>query len=94
MGDRTELQHIDLPTLMAISSSFPFSRVAQPGLSAGCWLSLPHLVSKLSDLQTDFLSSPSYMIVRNTGTNEVIHSNGQLWGDIEWAIELSYTLRN
>ena len=31
VGDRTELQHIDLPTLMAISVSFPFSRVAQPG---------------------------------------------------------------
>ena len=30
VGDRTELQHIDLPTLIAISVSFPFSRVAQP----------------------------------------------------------------
>ena len=82
------------PTLMAISVSFPFSRVAQPeargpsslmgagflyrilspnwsglqnsigGLrapSVGCWLSLPHLVSKL----TDFLSSPSYIIVQS-----------------------------
>ena len=32
--------------------------------SAGWWLSLPHLVSNSSDLQlTEFLSSPSYMIV-------------------------------
>ena len=30
VGDRTELQHIDLLTLMAISVSFPFSRAAQP----------------------------------------------------------------
>ena len=34
------------------------SRVPR-GPSAGCWLSLPHLVTKL----TDFLSSPSYIIV-------------------------------
>ena len=34
-------------------------------LSAGCWLSLPHLVSKLvwSPKLTDGLSSPSYIIV-------------------------------
>ena len=51
VGDRTELQHIDLPTLMAIRISFPFSRVAQQEAwgphSAGCWLPLLHLVSKL-----------------------------------------------
>ena len=34
--------------------------------SAGWWLSLPHLVSNSSDLQlTDFLSSPSYIIVQS-----------------------------
>ena len=33
--------------------------------SAGWWLSLPHLLFNLSDLQlTDFLSSPSYIIVQ------------------------------
>ena len=33
--------------------------------SAGCWLSLPHLVSNWSGLQlTDFLSSLSYIIVQ------------------------------
>ena len=34
--------------------------------SAGWWLSLPHLFSNFSDLQlTDFLSSPSYIIVQS-----------------------------
>ena len=34
--------------------------------SAGWWLSLPHLASNFSDLQlTDFLSSPSYIIVQS-----------------------------
>ena len=43
------------PTLMAVSVvSFSFSRVAQPEaqLSAGCWFSLPHLISNSSGLQT------------------------------------------
>ena len=56
-------------TLMAISVSFPFSWAAQPGawgpalLGAGflyCILSPTRLVSKL----TDFLSTPSYIIVQ------------------------------
>ena len=35
-------------------------------LSVGCELSLPHLVTNPSDLQlTDFLSSPSYIIVQS-----------------------------
>ena len=35
-------------------------------LSAGWWLSLPHLVSNSSDIQlTDFLSPPSYIIVQS-----------------------------
>ena len=35
-------------------------------LSAGCGLSLPHLVSNLSDLQlTDFLFSTSYIIIQS-----------------------------
>ena len=37
-----------------------------PGGSAFCWLSLPQLVSNSSDLQlSDFLSSPSYIIVQS-----------------------------
>ena len=65
VGDRTKLQHIDPPTLMAISVvSFPFSRTAQPEaweptlLGAGflCRILSPTgLVSKLSDLQTHWL---------------------------------------
>ena len=55
---------------MAISVvSFSFSRAAPGGLGAslsGCWLPVPHLVSNSSDLQlTDFLSSPSYIIVQS-----------------------------
>ena len=61
VGDRTELPHIDLPTLMAISVSFPFSRVAQPEargpsslLGAGF---LYHILSpNWSGLQTDWIS--------------------------------------
>ena len=58
------------PTLMAISVvSFSFSRAAHGGQGAslsGCWLPLPHLVSNSSDLQlTDFLASPSYIIVQS-----------------------------
>ena len=35
--------------------------------SAGCWLSLPHLVSNSSDLQlSDLLSPPSYIIVQSS----------------------------
>ena len=73
VGDRTELQHIDLPTLMAISVSFLFSRVAQPEtrglgslLGAG-FLYQTGLVSKLvwSPKLTDFLSSPSYIIIQS-----------------------------
>ena len=41
------------PLLWSISVSFSFSRAAQPGApSAGCWFSLPHLVSNWSGLQT------------------------------------------
>ena len=43
------------PTLMAISVSFPFLWTAQPGpwgaCLSGCWFSLPHLISNLSDPQ-------------------------------------------
>ena len=47
------------PTLMAISVSFPFSWAVQPGVW-GPSLSPIRLVSKL----TDFLSSPSHIIVQ------------------------------
>ena len=48
--------NILIPTLMAISVSFPLSRAAQPEAwgahSAECRLSLPHLVTNGSALQT------------------------------------------
>ena len=68
VGDRTELQHID-------SHSYGHQRCVflvllmfnrRPGGSAFCWLSLPHFVTNSPDLQlTDFLSSPSYIIVQS-----------------------------
>ena len=37
----------------------------RPGGSAFCWLSLPYIVTNSPDLQlTDFLSSPSYIIIQ------------------------------
>ena len=69
VGDRTELQHIDLHSIGHNCVSFPFSWAAQPGawgptlLGAGflyCILPSTGLVSKL----TDFLSSPSYIRVQ------------------------------
>ena len=68
VGDRTELQHIDPHSIGHNCVSFPFSCAAQPGawgptlLGAGFLyriLSPTGLVSKL----TDFLFSPSYIIV-------------------------------
>ena len=50
VGDWTELQHIDPHSYSHNSVSFLFSWAAQlgawgPSLSAGCWFSLPHLIS-------------------------------------------------
>ena len=68
VGDWTELQHIDPHSIGHNRVSFLFSWAAQQGawgptlLGAGflyCILSITGLVSKL----TDFLSSPSYIIV-------------------------------
>ena len=69
VGDWTELQYID-PHSYGHQHCVLFSRAAQPGgpraPSAGWWLSLPHLVTNSSDLQlSDFLSSPSYIIVQS-----------------------------
>ena len=56
VGDQTELQHID-PDSYGHQRFFPVlqgcsTRGLGAQLSTGCWLSLPHFVSKLSDLQT------------------------------------------
>ena len=64
-------------------------------LSAGCWLSLPHLVFKLSDLQTglvskltDFLSSLSYIIVQSPTQYLPLpgHRNVSLPPSLEWHV--------
>ena len=53
------------PSALCLSCS-PVLLNRRPGGSAFCWLSLPHLVSNLSGPQlTDFLSSPSYIIVQS-----------------------------
>ena len=64
-GDRTETAIFWPPTLMAVNVvSFSFSRCSTggPGVhSAGCWLSLLHLISNFSGPQTPlgFLRAPS-----------------------------------
>ena len=68
--DRTELQYIDPHTYghqRCIFLVLQGCSTGGPGAhSAGCGLSLPHLVSNSSELQlTDFLSSPSYIIVQS-----------------------------
>ena len=70
-GDRTELQHIDPHSVGHQRCVFLVLHGCSTGgprahLSAGCWPPLPHLVSNSSELQlTDFLSSPSYIIVQS-----------------------------
>ena len=68
VGDRTELQHIDPHSYGHQRCVFLVLLMLnrRPGDSAFCWLSLPHLITNSSDLQlTDFLSSPSYIIVQS-----------------------------
>ena len=80
VGDRTELQHIDPLTLIAISASFPFSRAGFLYHS----LSPKPLVSKLAD----FLSSPSYIIVQSPTQYLPItgHRNVSLPPSLEWHV--------
>ena len=62
-GDRTGLQHIDPDQRCVFLVFLMLNR--RPRGSAFYWLSLQHLVSDFSNLQlTDFLSSPSYIIVQ------------------------------
>ena len=83
------------PTLMAISVFFPvFLDCSTRGLrthSAGCWISLPHLVTMgLVSKLTDSLSSPSDIIVprppscwRHNRTHPT-RSRSRLYSDIPW----------
>ena len=110
-GDRTELQHTDLPSPSGHSRvSFPFSRATQPEargpsslLDAGFLyhiLSPTGLVSKLTGLVsklvwspelTDFLSSPSYIIVQSPTQYLPItgHRDVSLPLSLEWHVWLS-----
>ena len=97
VGDRTELQYIDPPTLMAISIVFFLvlqgCSTGGPGAhSAGCGflyriLSPTGLVSKL----TDFLSSLSYIIVPSPTQYFPItgHRDVSLPLSLEWHVWLS-----
>ena len=54
------------PSALCLSRSPGLLNQRPGGPSARCWLSLPHLVTNGSGLQTtDFLSSPSYIIVQS-----------------------------
>ena len=112
-GDRTELQHIDLPTLLAITvfiSRLPGLLNREPGgpatlgagflyrilsltrlipnwlirglraPSAGCWLSLPHLVSNWLNFQCTQLynsSTPTFFLLASQITLiQPIHGQG------------------
>ena len=92
--DRTELQYIDphsyghqrcvFLVLQSCSTGGPAAH------SAGCWLSLPHLVSKNSPNSklTDFLFSPSYIIVQSPTQYLPItgHRNVLLPPSLEWHV--------
>ena len=57
---------LSLPHLVTNFSGLQLSRGSRGPLPLGWWLSLPHLVSNSYDLQlTDFLSTPSYIIVQS-----------------------------
>ena len=101
VGDRTELQHIDPHSIGHNCVSFLFSWAAEPGawgptlLGAGflyCISSPTGLVSKL----TDFLSSPSYIIVQSPTQYLPItgHRDVSLPLSLEWHVWLSSSGNN
>ena len=100
VGDRTELQHIDPHSYGHQRCVFPVLQGCSwgPGAShSGCWLPLPHLVSNSSDLQlTDFLLSPSYIIVQSPTQYLPItgHLDESLPVSLEWHIWLSSSENN
>ena len=79
VGDRTELQHIDLHSyghqrcvfLVLLSCS-----TGGPGAhSAGCGLSLPHLVSNFSDLK----SADGFYVFTELYNSSIVHSISLEW---------------
>ena len=90
------------PTLLAITVFLSCSPVLlQGGLGtslSGCWFSLPHLIFKLvwSPKLTDFLSSPSYIIVQSPTQYLPItgHRNVSLPPSLEWHVWTSSSGNN
>ena len=97
VGDRTELQHIDPHSYGHQCCVFLVLQGCSTGglgaqLSAECWLSLPQLVSNFwSPKLTDFLSSPSYIIVQSPTQYLPItsHRDVSLPLSLEWHVWLS-----
>ena len=77
---------LGVPRAPSVGCGFPYHILSpnQSGVprapSAGWWLSLPHLVSDFSELQlTDFLSSPSYIIVQSPTQSPTQSLEGHVW---------------
>ena len=103
VGDRTEQQHIALPSPSGHSHvSFSFSWTAQPDarrpsflLSAGFLYRILSLTGPVSKI-TDFLSSPSYIIVQSPTQYLPItgHRNVSLPLSLEWHVWFSSSGNN
>ena len=81
VGHRTELQHID-PHSYGHQSFFPVLQGAQPEThSAGCWLSLSHLVTNGSGLQTGLQTNwlPVFTELYNSSIAHSISLEWHVW---------------
>ena len=101
VGDRTELQYIDPHSYGHQRCVFLVLQGCSTGgpgpHSAGCGFSLPHLVSNSTCLQlTDFLSTPSYIIVQSPTQYLPItgHQDVSLPLSLEWHVWLSSSGNN
>ena len=67
-GGPASLEYVPQSSILSLTRLIPNNNCSIRGLrahSAGCWLSLPHLVSNWSDLQTDWIFCElSYIIVQ------------------------------
>ena len=91
LGSPASLGHVLIPASSHQLVWSPNSLGVPSALSAGWWLSLPHLVSNFSDLQlTDFLSSPSYIIVQSLTQSLEWHvwssSSGNNCHAVHWSL--------
>ena len=72
---------LSLPNL--VTNRSPIQSGVPKAFSAGWWLSLPLLVSDFSDLQlTDFLSSPSYIIVQSPTQSPTQSLESHVWSSL------------